>query len=79
MAGEKYDIYKLYFYNSKSGKIEYHNIAYISSYENSVKMNDIFRNIKENKNLDLLEESDDEDDFENISDTKYVDLNKVLL
>ena len=79
MAGEKYDIYKLYFYNIKSGKIEYHGIAYISSYENSVKMNDIFRNIKENKNLDLLEESDDEDDFENISDTKYVDLNKSVI
>jgi hypothetical protein len=39
-------------------------------------MNNLFRNIKENKNLDLLEESDDEEDFENISDDKYVDLNK---
>ena len=33
-------------------------------------MNDLFRNIKENSNLDLLEESDDEDEFENISRNK---------
>jgi len=29
-------------------------------------------NIKENKNLDSLEESDDEEEFENIKDTKYI-------
>ena len=39
-------------------------------------MNSLFRNIKENIDLDKLEESDDEDEFENISDDKYVDLNK---
>ena len=38
-------------------------------------MNNIFRNIKENENLDALEESDDEDEFENINDDKYVSLN----
>ena len=37
-------------------------------------MNKIFRNIKENENLDTLEESDDEEEFENISEDKYVDL-----
>ena len=42
-------------------------------------MNDLFRNIKENSNLDLLEESDDEDEFENISETKYVDMNKSVV
>ena len=42
-------------------------------------MNNIFRNIKENKNLDLIEESDDEDDFENTNVDKYVDLNKTVL
>ena len=79
MASEKNDIYKIYSYNEKSGKIEYHDIAYISSYVCSVKMNDLFRNIKENSNLDLLEESDDEDEFENISETKYVDMNKSVV
>ena len=29
-------------------------------------MNSLFRTIKENNNLDLLEESDDEEEFENI-------------
>ena len=35
-------------------------------------MNNIFRNIRENKNLDFLEESDDEDTFQNISDDKFI-------
>jgi hypothetical protein len=37
----------------------------------------LFRNIKENANLDALEESDDEDEFENTSPEKFVDLNKT--
>ena len=79
MANEKNDIYNLYFYNVKTGKVEYHDIAYISSYVSSVKMNSIFRNIKENQNLDLLEESDDEDEFENVSETKFVDMKKSIV
>ena len=63
----------------KTGKVEYHDIAYISSYVSSVKMNSIFRNIKENQNLDLLEESDDEDEFENVSETKFVDMKKSIV
>jgi len=39
-------------------------------------MNGIFRTIKENNNLDALEESDDEDEFENDKIDKYVDLSK---
>ena len=35
-------------------------------------MNNIFRNIKENKNLDLIEESDDEEDFEDTRIDKYL-------
>ena len=41
-------------------------------------MNGLFRNIRENKNIDYIEESDDEDDFQNINEDKYVDTNKVL-
>ena len=41
-------------------------------------MNSIFRNIKENNNLDFLEESDDEEEFENILPDKFVDLNKEI-
>ena len=41
-------------------------------------MNKIFRKIKENENLDYIEESDDEEDFQNICEDKYVDLNKKV-
>ncbi len=51
----------------------------IPTYKCSVFLNSLFRNIKENKNLDLLEESDDEDDFENIELNKFVDLDKTIL
>jgi hypothetical protein len=42
-------------------------------------MNGLFRNIRENSNLDYIEESDDEEDFENTREDKYVDLQKSLL
>ena len=42
-------------------------------------MNKIFRNIKENDNLDALEESDDEDEFQDVSDDKYVDISKQIV
>ena len=39
-------------------------------------MNKLFRNIKENDNLDKLEESDDEDEFENPNIDKFVNLER---
>jgi hypothetical protein len=39
-------------------------------------MNKLFRNIKENENLDALEESDEEDEFQNERSDKYVSLDK---
>jgi hypothetical protein len=42
-------------------------------------MNKFFRNIKENDNLDLLEESDDEDEFQNENIDRFVNMNKSLL
>ena len=71
MADIMSDVYKLY--NDRNVFIGF---AHIPTYSVSVYMNSIFRNIKENINLDLLEESDDEDDFENNDPTKYVDLTK---
>jgi len=71
------DIYNLYILeNNKEIFYEY---ALIDSYKTSVFMNDLFRKIKENKNLDLLEESDDEEEFENIDLEKYVDLGKTYI
>ena len=49
-------------------------IAHIPNYKVSVMMNSIFRNIKENRNLDALEESDDEDE----PDDHVLDANKCV-
>ena len=71
------DIYNLFVY--KDGKEEFYDFAFISDYETSVLMNKLFRNIKENNNLDALEESDDEDDFENNKIDKYVYLDRSAI
>ena len=53
-------------------------IASVPDYKTSVMMNSLFRKIKENKSLDALEESDDEDEFENTNIDKFVDLSKKI-
>ena len=68
------DIYNLYC--TMNNKLKFYQIAYIPDYKTSVMMNGLFRNISENINLDTLEESEDEEDFENIDLDKYVDLEK---
>jgi len=68
------DIYNLFMY--KNGKEEYYDVAHIPDYKTSVMMNKLFRNIKENDNLDRLEESDNEDEFENEKEDKYVYLDR---
>ena len=86
ISADRYaDIYHLYAYananeNENANKNrEYYGLAYIPNYKTSVFMNSIFRNIKENQNLDSIEESDDEDDFQDTSIDKYVDLNKRVI
>lgn len=71
------DIYRLFASDGK--KPIYYNTAYIPDYKTSVYMNKHFRTINENTNLDCIEESEDEDDFQNTSPDKYVDLNKETL
>ena len=66
------DIYNLYDVVSN----ELLDIAYIPDYKTSVMMNKLFRNIKENQNLDALEESDDEEEFENDKIDKFVYLDR---
>jgi hypothetical protein len=68
------DIYHLYCYD-KSEPL-YYTTACVPTYEISVMMNTIFRTIKENERLDALEESDDEDEFQNECIDKFVDLSK---
>ena len=71
------DIYQLHYYdnNSSDNVFDY---AYIPDYKTSVMMNKLFRNIKENANLDALEESDDEEEFENDRPDKFVFLDRAL-
>ena len=68
------DIYHLFVY--KNGIEEYYDMAFVPDYKTSVFMNKIFRNIKENENLDAIEESDDEEEFENNREDKYVYLDR---
>jgi hypothetical protein len=78
MADIQFDIYHLFAYG-KDNQPVYYNIAYIPNYKSSVFMNGLFRNIRENKNLDYIEESDDEEDFQNMNIDKYVHIEKILL
>ena len=52
--------------------------AVVSSIETSVMLNRIFRNIRENDNLDLLEESEDDEEFEDIREDRFVDLDRCV-
>ena len=70
------DLYDLYILNNNIE--EFYDIALINSYITSVFMNKLFRKIKENKNLDYLEESDSEDEFENTDIDKFVYLDKTF-
>lgn len=80
-ADPQTDIYKLFLLDEleSNGDNKFFDYAYIPNHYVSKLLNDLFRNIKENKNLDLIEESDDEDDFENIDENKYVDLEKSVI
>jgi hypothetical protein len=64
------DIYYLY----SLQKEEQVGIAHIPDFKTSAMMNKLFRIIKENDNLDALEESDDEEEFENNNIDKFVKL-----
>ena len=77
-ADLQFDIYHLFAFG-KNGKPVYYGVAGIPNFKTSIFMNSLFRKIKENENLDAIEESDDEDDFQDIAEDKFVDLNKIEL
>ena len=70
------DVYHLFAYDGKTRGYTYVNIAYIGTRTLSAYMNRLFRNIRENDNIDYGEESEDEDTFQNVNPDKYVDLKK---
>jgi hypothetical protein len=67
------DIYHVY-----SLKDEYCNIASIPNYKTSIMMNRIFRKIKGADNLNELEESDNEEEFQDSREDKYVYLDRTF-
>lgn len=77
-ADPQLDLYHLYAYGGKQNSLVYCGLAGVQSFKTSVFMNKLFRRIRENENLDLAEESEDESDFENTDINKYVNLDKVL-
>ena len=54
------DIYHLY--SVQRGVLQYYDVACIPNYKTSIMMNSLFRCIKENQNIDLIEESDSDSD-----------------
>jgi len=71
------DVYHLHVKN-KQNHLERYDVAAIPDYKTSVMMNKIFRKIKENANLDALEESDDDEEFEDIREDRFVFLDKSV-
>ena len=69
------DIYNIHCFNNGSEHL--YSVAHIPNFNTSVMMNKLFRNIKENNNLDALEESDDEEEFENENNDKFVHLDRT--
>ena len=73
------DIYELFvkparYAASSQPSCVFHNFAHIPNYKTSVMMNALFRKIKENARLDTMEESDNDDEFENTEQDKFVSL-----
>lgn len=68
------DIYNLFV--MKHNVESYYDVSFIPDYNTSVMMNKLFRNIKENDNLDAIEESDCEEDFQDFREDKYVYLDR---
>ena len=63
------DLYELRNTNPPHQFVDY---AMITDYKTSKYMNSLFKNIRENNNLDHIEESDDEVDFENTNADKWI-------
>lgn len=63
----KQDIYKLYCKDDI-----FYSYAHIPNIKTSIFMNSIFRNIIENNDIDLIEESEDEEEFEITDERRFV-------
>ena len=77
MADIQFDVYHLFAYG-RNKQMVYCGVAGVPTLKTSIFLNSIFRNIRENQNLDAIEESDDEEEFENVNYNKWVNLNKKM-
>ena len=68
-ASTDHDTYMLYAEERNGNRI---GVADLPSYEDSIRLNSLFRNVRENTNLDWAEDSEDEDVFEDISAEKWI-------
>jgi hypothetical protein len=75
-ADPKYDLYRLFDKNDKGDEI-FVDYACVTDMETSKWLNSLFRIMKENENLDRIEESDDEEDFNDVDENKYTNLDAV--
>ena len=69
-----FDVYYLY-----ASRNVLYQCAVIPDYTTSIMMNSIFRNMPENKCLDKIEESDSEDEFQNVQESKYLKIKDAIL
>ena len=76
-ADTMFDVYFLGAMQEKT--IVYCQNALVQNYKTSVLLNNFFRKMRENHNIDAIEESDDEDDFQDVRENKYVDLEKEIV
>lgn len=73
VADVRDDVYHMFAHGGQDTTV-YVNVLYIGTRQQSKYMNSLFRNIKENINIDYGEESDDEETFQDMRLDKYVDL-----
>ena len=71
------DVYYL-FAKDQSQQPIFYQYALIPNYQTSIWMNKLFRNIKENNHLDYIEDSEEDEEFENTKEDKYVYLDRIL-
>jgi hypothetical protein len=72
------DSYSLFGFDKNIGRKRFAGKAIVCSYDQSKKLNSLFRIIRENDDIDLIEESEDEDTFEDISEQKFIKPNVHL-
>lgn len=77
-ANSEPDCYSLYSKSENGNDNKFIGNSLIPTFKLSKEMNKLFRFIRENEKIDYIEESEDEEEFENIDDCKYLKNNVRL-